>query len=105
MYFTSWGNGSLDPQGIFVPTHVTNARGNSAGYSNAEVDSLLEEAATEVDREKRASMYQEAEAIVNAEVPYVYLWVPQDIYGVSKRVSGWQPSPDSRINLHDACLN
>jgi peptide/nickel transport system substrate-binding protein len=88
-----------------VPTHVTDARGNSAGYSNAEVDSLLEEAATEVDREKRAAMYQQAEAIVNAEVPYVYLWVPQDIYGVSKRVSGWQPSPDSRINLHDACLN
>lgn len=105
MYFTSWGNGSLDPQGIFVPTHVTNARGNSAGYSNAEVDRLLEAAATEVDRETRAGMYREAEAIVNAEVPYAYLWVPQDIYGVSKRVSGWSPSPDSRINLHDACLN
>ena len=105
MYFTSWGNGSLDPQGIFVPTHVTDARGNSAGYSNPEVDKLLEEAATEIDREKRAAMYQEAEAIVNKDVPYVYLWVPQDIYGVSKRVSGWQPSPDSRINLHDACLN
>ena len=105
MFFTSWGNGSLDPQGIFVPTHMTAARGNSAGYSNAEVDRLLEEAATEVDREKRAGMYQEAEAIVNSELPYVYLWVPQDIYGVSKRVSGWQPSPDSRINLHDACLN
>ncbi|MBD3677448.1 MAG: ABC transporter substrate-binding protein [Rhodobacteraceae bacterium] len=105
MYFTSWGNGSLDPQGIFVPTHVTNARGNSAGYSSDKVDALLDAAATEVDREKRAAMYQEAEAIANADLPYVYLWVPQDIYGVSKRLSGWQPSPDSRINLHDACLN
>ena len=37
-------------------------------------------------------------------MPYVYLWVPQDIYGVSKRLTGWKPSPDSRINLHDACL-
>ena len=104
MYFTSWGNGSLDPQGIFVPTHVTAARGNSAGYSNPEVDKLLDAAATEVDREKRAAMYQQAEAIANADLPYVYLWVPQDIYGVSKRLSGWKPSPDSRINLHDACL-
>lgn len=105
MYFTSWGNGSLDPQGIFPPTHATDARGNSAGYSNSKVDTLLEMAATEVDQEKRASMYAEAEAIVNEELPYVYLWVPQDIYGVSKRVTGWKPSPDSRINLHDACLN
>ncbi len=104
MYFTSWGNGSLDPQGIFMPTHHTAARGNSAGYSNPEVDKLLEEAATEVDREKRAEMYRKAEAIAAADVPYAYLWVPQDIYGVSKRLSGWQPSPDSRINLHDACL-
>jgi len=105
MYFSSWGNGSLDPEDIFVPTHMTDARGNSAGYSNSEIDRLLDEAATELDRGVRASMYQEAEAIVNAEVPYVYLWVPQDIYGVSKRVSGWSPSPDGRINLHDACLN
>jgi peptide/nickel transport system substrate-binding protein len=25
-----------------------------------------------------------------------------DIYGLSKQVKGWKPSPDSRINLHDA---
>jgi peptide/nickel transport system substrate-binding protein len=105
MYFTSWGNGSLDPFDIFNPTHMTNARGNSAGYSNPELDSLLEAAATEVDKDKRAEMYQQAEAMAAADMPYVYLWVPQDIYGVSTRVSGWQPSPDSRINLHDACLN
>ncbi len=105
MYFTSWGNGSLDPQGIFVPTHMTAARGNSAGYANPEIDRLLDAASTEVDREKRAEMYREAEAIANADVPYVYLWVPQDIYGVSTRLTGWSPSPDSRINLHDACLN
>lgn len=105
LYFTSWGNGSLDPHGIFVPTHRTNDRGNSAGYANPRVDELLNAAATEVDVERRADMYREAEAIAAADVPYVYLWVPQDIYGVSKRLSGWSPSPDSRINLHDACLD
>lgn len=105
LYFTSWGNGSLDPFDIFVPTHRTDDRGNSAGYANPELDAILDAAGVEVDRAKREAMYQQAEAIVAAEVPYVYLWVPQDIYGVSKRVTGWRPSPDSRINLHDACLN
>lgn len=105
LYFTSWGNGSLDPFDIFVPTHRTDDRGNSAGYANPELDTLLDAAGIEVDRARRAAMYQEAEAMVATDVPYVYLWVPQDIYGVSKRVSGWKPSPDSRINLHDACLN
>jgi peptide/nickel transport system substrate-binding protein len=105
MYFTSWGNGSLDPFDIFDPTHMTAARGNTSGYSNPELDELLAAAATEVDSEKRAEMYRNAEAMANADLPYVYLWVPQDIYGVSSRVSGWSPSPDSRINLHDACLD
>ena len=105
MYFTSWGNGSLDPFDIFTPTHRTNDRGNSAGYANAELDAILDAAAVELDVEKRRAMYRDAELMINADQPYVYLWVPQDIYGVSKRVSGWKPSADSRINLHDACLN
>jgi len=105
MYLSSWGNGSLDPYDIFVPTHRSHDRGNSAGYANPELDALLDAAGIEVDRERRAAMYQEAEAMVNADLPYVYLWVPQDIYGVSARLSGWSPSPDSRINLHDACLD
>ncbi|MCB2139301.1 MAG: ABC transporter substrate-binding protein [Rhodobacteraceae bacterium] len=105
MYFTSWGNGSLDPFDIFTPTHRTNDRGNSAGYANPDLDAVLDAAAVELDVEKRRAMYHDAEMMINADQPYVYLWVPQDIYGVSKRVTGWQPSADSRINLHDACLN
>jgi peptide/nickel transport system substrate-binding protein len=104
MFFTSWGNGSLDPFDIFTPTHRTNDRGNSAGYANSELDAILDAAAVELDTEKRAGMYRDAELIVNRDLPYVYLWVPQDIYGVSNRLKGWRPSADSRINLHDACV-
>lgn len=105
MWLTSWGNGSLDPVGIFVPTHRTNDRGNSSGYTNKEVDALLDAANVETDSGKRARLYSEAEAIVNRDLPKIYLWVAQDLYGVSTRVSGWRPSSDSRINLHDACLD
>ncbi|MGO4915954.1 ABC transporter substrate-binding protein [Pseudogemmobacter sp. W21_MBD1_M6] len=105
MYFSSWGNGSLDPYDIFTPTHRTNDRGNSAGYSNPKLDELLDAAAIELDNSKRDAMYREAELMINADEPYVYLWVPKDIYGVSKRLSGWKPSADSRINLHDACVD
>ncbi|MES0880801.1 ABC transporter substrate-binding protein [Roseibium sp. SCP14] len=105
MWLTSWGNGSLDPVGIFVPTHRTADRGNSSGYSNPEVDALLDAANTETDPAKRAELYSKAEAIVSSDLPNIYLWVAQDLYGVSKKLSGWQPSSDSRINLHDACLN
>ena len=105
MWLTSWGNGSLDPADIFVPTHRTADRGNSSGYSNKELDALLDAANTELDPAKRAEIYHQAEAIVNRDLPKVYLWVAKELYGVSDKVTGWQPSADSRINLHDACLN
>jgi peptide/nickel transport system substrate-binding protein len=105
MWLTSWGNGSLDPVDIMEPTLKTGGRGNSAGYSNARVDELLDLAEVEVDAATREAHYKEAQAIVNEDAPWVFLWLPQDIYGVSKRVSNWSPSPDSRINLHRACLN
>ncbi len=104
MWFTSWGNGSLDPADIVEPTLQTGGRGNSAGYANARVDELLKSASTELDRDKRIALYHEAQTIVNDEAPWIFLWLPQEIYGVSKRLSGWQPSADSRINLHDACV-
>lgn len=104
MRLTSWGNGSLDPEDIFAPTLKTQDRGNSAGYSSGVVDGLLSAASTEVNPEKRAEMFRHAQKQVNADAPWIFLWVPQDIYGVSKRLKGWQPSADSRVNLHRAYL-
>lgn len=104
MFFTSWGNGALDPSDIMVPTLRTNGRGNSAGYSNAEVDRLLDGAETEVDTNKRRDMYMRAQLLVNQDAPWLFLWLPQDLYGVSRRLEGWEPNADSRINLQRATL-
>lgn len=104
LYFTSWGNGSLDPSDIMLPTLRTGGRGNSAGFSNARVDQLLDAAEVELDPAKRKALYFEAQSIVNAAAPWIFLWLPQDLYGVSNRVTGWTPSPDSRINLHRAAI-
>lgn len=105
LYLTSWGNGALDPSDIMVPTLRSGGRGNAAGYANPRVDALLDAAETEPDQAKRAQMYKEAQAIVNADAPWIFLWLPQDLYGVSKRLKGWTPQADSRINLHDASVD
>jgi peptide/nickel transport system substrate-binding protein len=65
---------------------------------------LLDAAEVELDPAKRKAMYFEAQSIVNAAAPWIFLWLPQDLYGVSNRVTGWTPSPDSRINLHRAAI-
>jgi peptide/nickel transport system substrate-binding protein len=104
MYFNSWGNAALDPSDIMVPTIKTANRGNTSGYSNPKVDDLLTRAEIEADPEKRKAMYLEAQSIVNDDAPWIFLWVPQDLYGVSKKLKGWTPAPDSRINLHRAYI-
>ncbi|MGI9412070.1 MAG: ABC transporter substrate-binding protein [Hyphomicrobiales bacterium] len=105
MWLKSWGNASLDPVGIFQPTHRTGGRGNASGYSNSSLDALLITAATEQHPGRRADLYRRAEAIANRELPYIYLWVPKDIYGVSNRVRGFAAAPDGRLNLQDVCID
>jgi peptide/nickel transport system substrate-binding protein len=105
MYFRSWGDGALDPVGIFNPVLKSRDRGNFSGYSNAEVDRLLTAADTEIDVEARSRMYQDAQAIIHREAPLLYLWLPQDVYGASRRLKDWAPSPRGVVKLHDARLD
>jgi peptide/nickel transport system substrate-binding protein len=104
MWITSWGNGSLDPTDIFEPTLMTGGRGNSAGYSNPEVDKLLAEGGRETDETRRAAIYERAQVIINKDAPWIFLWLPQDLYGASTRLSGWAPSAAGWLNLRDACV-
>ena len=102
MVFQSWGDGALDPVGIFVPVLKGKDRGNYSGYANKDVDALLVAADTETDVAKRSKMYQDAQAIVAKDVPLVFLWLPQDVYGASARLKNWRPSPRGVVKLHDA---
>lgn len=45
---------------------------NDSFYCNPEVDRLLDLAARELDRERRASLYRQAQAIIATDVPYVF---------------------------------
>ena len=105
MFLTSWGNATLDPSDIMMPAIRSGGRGNYTGYSNAEVDRLLDAADVEIDQAKRKTSYGRVQQLVNAEAPWVFLWLPQDIYGVSNRVHGWKPRPDSKMNMFRATVD
>jgi peptide/nickel transport system substrate-binding protein len=102
MWMSNWGNLSLDPVGLLQPTMRTMGRGNASGYSNAEVDKQIDAAAVSPDKNKRIELYRKAQATVTDAAPWLFLWVTKDVYGAAAKLKGWRPSPDSRINLHDA---
>lgn len=105
MWITDWGNGSLDPTGIMHPKLVTRQRGNYSGYSSCLYDGLFEFANNvTLDPESRKEAFHIAQEVIYYDAPMVFLYVAQEVYGVSRRVVNWRPSPDSRINLHDVDL-
>ena len=51
----------------------TTAFSNGAGYSNPEVDSLLDRAAREPDPAKRTPLYRQLQEILVKDLPYIWL--------------------------------
>ncbi|REJ35885.1 MAG: peptide ABC transporter substrate-binding protein [Bacillota bacterium] len=99
---TDWGDSTMDPTGIFVPKLRTGDRGNYGGYSNPEVDRLIELAESTSDPRERATAYRAAQAIVYEDAPMIFEYITQELYAQNRALSGWDPIPDSRINLHTA---
>jgi peptide/nickel transport system substrate-binding protein len=110
-FLRDWGDSVFDPVGYIEAKWHTrvedtpDGRGNFACYSNPKVDELIEAGASEPDPDKRGTIYAEMQSLIHEDAPAVWLYVPQEIEAVSARVHNWEPSPDSRINLHDVWLS
>jgi len=64
---------------------------NEFSYGNAEVDQLLEKGRATFDQQERARLYQQAQRLIAADVPVVYLVYPAEIQALSTRIQGWVP--------------
>lgn len=99
---TDWGDSTMDPTGIFIPKLRSTDRGNFGGYANAAVDALIALGESTTDRDARAQAYRDAQQYVYDEAPMIFEYITQELYAQSAALSGWDPIPDSRINLHTA---
>jgi peptide/nickel transport system substrate-binding protein len=66
------------------------------GYSNADVDKLIEEQQKVADQKKRIAILQQAGKLIMEDAPFVPLYTLSEIYGVAKNVI-WKGTPDNRI--------
>ena len=70
---------------IFHSSRQREGQFNFVGYSNREVDRLIEEARGTLDRERRRSIYHRLQEIIYQEQPYMFLYVPFDFFALHKR--------------------
>ncbi|OGX26341.1 MAG: peptide-binding protein [Omnitrophica WOR_2 bacterium RIFCSPHIGHO2_02_FULL_45_21] len=66
---------------------------NFIGYSNPEVDRLLDEARKTFEQNKRKEAYHRIQEIIYEEQPCVFLYVPDALPIISSRFEGIQPAP------------
>lgn len=66
---------------------------NFIGFASAEVDRLLEEGRRTFDLEQRKKAYFRIQEILADEQPYVFLYYPDALPVVHKRIRGIEPAP------------
>ena len=78
---------------IFHSTKTGEKEYNFVSYKNLEVDKLLIEGRETFDQTKRTKIYNRIHELIAQDVPYVFLYVPDSLVAVDKRVHGIEPSP------------
>src|SRR5690625_1290341 len=103
MYMLGWSGTNGDPD-YFLSSLL---HGNNVGdsnrefYQNEEVDRLLDEAKVEIDQEKRAELYKEAQAIIAEEVPMIPLVHSTPVMATAAYVKDYVPHPSTSESLRE----
>lgn len=89
-----WATGpDPDLYDIFHSSKIKSPGLNFIGYSNPELDRLLEEGRYNLDKEKRKKIYFKVQEILAEDQPYTFLYIPISLEAIHKRFQGIKPAP------------
>lgn len=100
----SYGGGSIDPDLGPKGQLMSNGPQNVTGYANPQLDDLFRQAAQELDQTRRKTLYDQAQQIVNADVPSQYLYALKSIDAFSRLVHHGPPGRGDRSDVNNALL-
>lgn len=97
MFILGWCADYPDPQNWLSVYWKTGAFAERIGYSNPDLDALLNQADTETDPAKRAELYQQAQDMLVAGGPVAFMWNNVNSYLVKPWVTGLTKTPQDSI--------
>ena len=80
----AWGADYPDPENFLDVLFHSESSDNNMGYSNLELDRVLEQARTELDPQARFKLYNRAEEIIVQDAPWIPLWHGDENYVLLK---------------------
>jgi peptide/nickel transport system substrate-binding protein len=89
LYTLRWVGANNDPdffEYAFGSKKIPPAGANRGRYRNPELDTLVERARLEPDRDKRRAIYSEVQQIIARDLPYLPLWFQDNISVHRRRV-------------------
>jgi peptide/nickel transport system substrate-binding protein len=98
-------SGRTDPDGNLHQFVTCKGGINDSKYCNPEVDRLLDASRVAGTQAERKALYDQAVAILNADLPIIYLYHPVWLWAHNKAVSGFVPYPDGMIRLNGVAKN
>jgi peptide/nickel transport system substrate-binding protein len=90
-------SGRPDPDQNIYDFFVTDGAQNDSAFANPKVDELLKDARTQNDAAKRKADYDQAMQLLHDEVPYVFLYHANNVFGMTNKISGFTYVPDGII--------
>ena len=101
MFQIGW-SGRVDPDGNIANFVRTNGSQNISGYSNPDVDSLLDQARKTPDVAARRDLYGQVITKLHDDAPLIYLYRQKNLTGVSSKVVGVNVYGDGLLRFGSA---
>ncbi len=93
MFYLGWIADYPHPQDFLDILFHSGVENNYGGYSNPEVDALLERANVELEGEASLALYQQAEQIIVDDAACIPLWFGENYVLVKPYVRGYELNP------------
>jgi peptide/nickel transport system substrate-binding protein len=103
-YVLAW-SGRADPDGNLQNFLFTKAPINYSGYSNSEVDDLINRSRAAADKAQRQKLFDQIEAHVARDRPIVYLFHRHWLWAHTVKLSGLRTVPDGLVRLQGLRMN
>ncbi len=92
---------TLDPDNFYSLVIKSGGPINTTGYSNPEVDALIEKAAASVDEAERKELYRQIRTIVTSDAPLVFAHYETLNYLMNKNVTGSEITPTLSLHMEN----
>ena len=97
MVFGGWGADYPDPDNFVPELFKTGSGNNRTNYSNAQVDTAAKGCQSEIDEAKRIAACTQAQTLVTADQPWIFLFYRERFWLLKPHVKGFQVTAKDQL--------